>query len=121
MKKKMTEIFISEKGNALILVVLLVLCMMLIAGGVMAVSFSHVEISQAYKKTSNLYYAAQSGAEKMVDHINKLLLEKMPELMEQASNEAKEIVAPRIQDWVGIILSLNIKRMMKIQLPMEEN
>lgn len=94
MEKKMTEIFISEKGNALILVVLLVLCMMLIAGGVMAVSFSHVEISQAYKKTSNLYYAAQSGAEKMVDHINKLLLEKMPELMEQASNEAKEIVAP---------------------------
>ena len=65
MKNRIKEFYINENGNALILVVLLVMCMMLIAGGVMAVAFSHVEISQAYKKTSNLYYAAQSGAEKM--------------------------------------------------------
>ncbi|NLM12255.1 MAG: hypothetical protein GX209_00710 [Epulopiscium sp.] len=92
MKKRIKEFYINEDGNALILVMLLVMCMMLIAGGVMAVAFSHAEISQAYKRTSNLYYAAQSGAEKMVDHINKILMKEMPHLIEKAANEAKNKV-----------------------------
>lgn len=94
MKNRIKEFYINENGNALILVVLLVMCMMLIAGGVMAVAFSHVEISQAYKRTSNLYYAAQSGAEKMVDQLNKILIEEMPKLTEKAANQAKNKVAP---------------------------
>ncbi|NLJ88081.1 MAG: hypothetical protein GX327_04770 [Epulopiscium sp.] len=79
----------SEEGNALIMVVFLTLVMLLIAGAVMAISFSNVEVSDAYKKTSNLYYVAESAAEKLLDNANKILIAEMPKLMKEASDEAK--------------------------------
>jgi len=90
MEQFLRKLYKSERGNAMILVILLVLCMMLIGGAVMAVSFSHHEVSQAYKRTSNLYYLAESGAEKLVDNINKIVLSDMIELMKEASEKAKD-------------------------------
>ncbi|WP_058485241.1 TadE/TadG family type IV pilus assembly protein [Defluviitalea phaphyphila] len=90
MKKSIKRLYKNQGGNALILVILLTLCMFLIVGAIMAVSFSHFEISQAYKNTSNLYYAAQSGAEKMVDNLNKILIEKRFEIIKEVADEYKE-------------------------------
>ncbi|KAE9637247.1 MAG: hypothetical protein JG775_2541 [Defluviitaleaceae bacterium] len=94
MKKKIKELWIKEEGNALLLVMLLVMCMLMIGGGIAGVASFHMEMSQAYKNTSSLYYAAQSGAEKIVDQLNKRLIEEMPKLMEESSKEAKNEIAP---------------------------
>lgn len=87
----------SEKGSALVMVVFLTLVMLLIGGAIMAISFSNVEVSNAYKKTSNLYHVAEAASEKLLDNVNKVIIAEMPRIMKEASDEAKSTVLKKVE------------------------
>lgn len=78
-----------DQGNMLVLLVVLLLCMTLLAGASVTLAQTQWNMARFSRQTSNSYYLARSGAEKMIDSMNKELAAELPRLMEEASNSTR--------------------------------
>jgi hypothetical protein len=76
----------TEHGNAMVLVVFITLCCTIIMGTVMYVTFTQVEYSQAYKKSSNIDVLAMSGAEKGLSILNDSINKNMETWVKNVSD-----------------------------------
>lgn len=75
----------TEEGNSMVLVVFITLCCTIIMGTVMYVTFTQVEFSQAYKKSSNIDILAMSGAEKGISLLNNEINQKLETWVKEVS------------------------------------
>lgn len=75
----------NEEGNTLVLVVVLLLCMTLLGSATVTLARTQWNMARFSRQTSNSYYLARSGAEKIVDSMNKEIAAELPRLMEEAS------------------------------------
>lgn len=78
----------DEKGNLVSLLAILMMLMTLLTTGALGLAQSQLAISRLDRETSNSYHLARSGAEKMVDAMNKELEKELPKLIRQAWEEA---------------------------------
>jgi len=82
--------FYDESGGALSFVVILILSMTLLATASMTLAKTQLTVSRFGEQSSNSYHLARSGAEKLVDTMNKEIAMELPRLMEEANNKVHE-------------------------------
>lgn len=78
----------EDEGSSIILFVVMLLSMTLVATASVTLAKTHFEWSQFGRRTSNSYHLARSGAEKVVDSMNKEIARVLPNLIEEASQNA---------------------------------
>lgn len=86
--RKKQKCLYDENGGVMSFVVVLILSMTLLATASMTVAKTQLTMSRFGRQTSNSYYLARSGAEKLVDTMNKEIAVELPRLMEEANKAA---------------------------------
>lgn len=120
--KHFKKFLISEKGNAIILVMFITLSCTILISTALYITFNQFQYSQMYKKSSNMDYLAISGAEEAINNINNtikinfssILNNSISEILSDVSNNNKSI---EYRDTIGFKIksdSLNKKIETKI-------
>ena len=86
--RKFKSIICNDEGSAIGLFVVIILSMTLLATASMTLAKTQYSWARFSRQTSNSYHLARSGAEKVVDSMNKEIAKVLPDLMKEASKIA---------------------------------
>ncbi|NLI89514.1 MAG: hypothetical protein GX366_03785 [Epulopiscium sp.] len=78
----------KDEGSAIVLFVVILLAMTLMSTTMVTMAKTQYDWSRFSRRTSNSYHLAKSGAEKVVDNMNKEVAKALPNLIENAREQA---------------------------------